>query len=143
MIELKEVTKENFEEVIALNAGDEGKFVAGNLYSMAEAKVYHEATPLAIYNNEVLVGFLMHEIDSDNNNHYICRLMVDKKYQAKGYGKQAMEVIIKKLQEDKSRNKIVISAEPDNSVAIKLYEKLGFKLTGEKVDGEDVLELIY
>jgi len=123
MIELKEVTKENFEEVIALNAGDEGKFVAGNLSSMAAAKVYLEATPLAIYNNEVLVGFLMHEIDSDNNNHYICRLMVDKKYQAKGYGKQAMEVIIKKLQEDKSRNKIVISAEPDNSVAIKLYEK--------------------
>ena len=150
MVTLKEITTENFWEVISLKVRDDQKnFVASNAVSIAQSKVMPECIPLAIYNDDALVGFLMYCIDREDNNYWIYRLMIDTKFQSKGFGKKAMEIIIAKIKEDKSKNKIVTSAEPENSVAKKLYKKLGFKLTRELTgdpgddDREEIMELEY
>ena len=94
-ITLKEINGENFDDIIALKVE---KYCASNLYSLAQAKIYPEAIPLAIYNDDIAVGFIMYGIEPrDNNEYWIDRLMIDEKHQKKGYGKIAMEIIMKKL----------------------------------------------
>ena len=53
MIRLEPISPENFEAVIALQAAPEqSKFVASNLYSIAQAKVYPECVALAAFDND-------------------------------------------------------------------------------------------
>ena len=150
MVELKDITLENFWEVIGLRVrDDQSTFVASNAVSIAQSKVMPECIPQAIYNDSVLVGFLMYCIDRIDNNYWVYRLMIDERYQGKGYGKEAMEIIIEKIKKDKSKTRILTSAEPENIIAKELYKKLGFKLTGELTgdenddDREEIMELLY
>jgi len=140
-ITLREIDSENFHEVISLNVE---KYCASNIYSLAQAKIYPDAIPLAIYNDDVLVGFIMYGIEPrDNNEYWIARFMIDEKYQQNGYGTKALQILIEKIKRDKSHDKIKISTNPKNTIAIKLYAKLGFYETGELHDGEALMILKY
>ena len=153
MVELKEITLANIWDVVDLKVNDnQKKFVADNAVSIAQSKVQPECIPLAIYGDNILVGFLMYCIDRSiykDNEYWIYRLMIDEKYQGKGYRKKAMEIIIDKIKEDKTHNRIMTSFEPENIIAKKLYQKLGFELTGEMTgeiddnDREEIMELKY
>jgi len=145
MVNLKPITKDNFDDVIELEVDENQDFVVDNVYSIAESKVDPSMIPLAIYNDTNLVGFLMYGInpDPDDNNYWIIRLMVDKKFQKNGYGKKAVELLIDRIKEDKNHSKIMVSTDPENVVAINLYKKLGFKTTGNIIDEEEVFELNY
>ena len=143
MVNLKPVTIDNFWDVISLEVEKDQNFVASNAISIAQSKVDPSLIPLAIYNDQTLVGFLLYGIDPDDGNYWIVRLMVDKKHQKNGYGKKAMEIIIDKIKEDTSHNKIAISTNPKNYIGLNLYKNLGFKSTGKIIDGEEVLELTY
>ena len=140
-ITLRDVDENNFDEVISLHVE---KYCASNIYSLAQAKIFPDAIPLAIYNGDTLVGFIMYGIEPrDNNEYWIDRLMIDEKFQNKGYGKKALEIIIEKIKQDKTHNKIKISTNPENSNAIKMYKKLGFNETGELNFDEALLILDY
>jgi diamine N-acetyltransferase len=144
MISLREVDRHNFFDVIDLKVGEEQKsFVATNLFSLAQAKAYPECQCLAIYHEEELVGFTMYCMDFDDKEYWIYRLMIDAKYQSKGYGKAAMEKLIEQIKEDKDHQVIYLSFEPENDRAKELYEKLGFEADGRVIDGEIVYKLGY
>ncbi|WMT39619.1 GNAT family N-acetyltransferase [Paenibacillus sp. D2_2] len=144
MITLKEIDRNNFFDVIKLSVADEQKeFVATNVLSLAQAKAFPECICLAIYNDNVLVGFTMYCIDEEDQEYWIYRLMVDTKYQSKGYGKAAMEMLLERIKEDIHHRVIYISFEPENAWAKHLYEKLGFKEDGRVIDGEVVYKLEY
>lgn len=139
MIFLKEIDPKNFSDVINLKvAEDQKKFVASNVYSIAQAKVQPECIPLAIYDEETLVGFIMYCLDTDDKEYWIYRLMIDEKYQAKGFGREAMKQVIEKIREDNTHHIIYISFEQENNVAKKLYESFGFKPDGRIIDDEIV-----
>ena len=61
MITLREVSKDNIEEVIALKVRDDQKtYVSSAAESLAQAYVYSEtAYPFAVYDDDVIVGFIM------------------------------------------------------------------------------------
>ena len=144
MITLREINRSNFDAVLDLSVSNEQKhFVASNLYSMAQEKTFPECIPLAIYDEESLVGFLMYCMDEDDKEYWIYRLMIDQKYQRLGYGRKAMECVLSKISEDKQHNKVYISFEPENLAAKTLYEEIGFKPDGRFVDGEIVYCLSY
>lgn len=69
MIELRKITEDNIDEVIALEVGESQKdFIATtNLRSIADAYVLNAdgepAIPFAIYAHGVVVGFLMYTYD--------------------------------------------------------------------------------
>lgn len=136
MIQLKEVDRHNFFDVIGLTVAEHQKtFVATNVFSLAQAKAYPECICSAVYHDDELVGFTMHCLDPDDQEYWIYRLMIDANHQVKGYGKAAMERLIAELQQDGSRHVIYLSFEPDNEGARKLYEKLGFVPDGRIIDG--------
>lgn len=154
MIDLQKITDHNFDECIKLEPKEEQKsYVATNIRSLAEAYVAltnNECIPMpyAIYKNDIMVGFIMlsyNEADENNdeNTYWVCRLMIDKGYQGKGYGKEAMVKaleLIRNLPYGKA-SVVSLSYEAENVVAKALYASCGFVETGKIEDGELVAKL--
>ena len=66
-VELREITPQNFKECIDLKVADSQKsFVATNVMSIAQSKIYPTVTPMAIYAGDELVGFTMFGLDEDD-----------------------------------------------------------------------------
>ena len=144
MIILREVTRDNYVECLELKVRpDQASFVASNAYSLAESKFFADCYPRAIYNDDVMVGFIMYGIDSDDGNYWVARLMIDERYQSHGYGAEAMKQAMAAITCDKTHSKILISFEPENTHAEKLYTRLGFQHTGRVIEGELVMQYDY
>ncbi|MBQ6588821.1 MAG: GNAT family N-acetyltransferase [Butyrivibrio sp.] len=158
MLRLERVNGKNVWELLKLNVSDEQKsFVAANDTSIIEAYTAITgngyAFPFGIYDGEIPVGFLMIGFDIDDywedapeiakGNYNLWRLMIDKKYQGKGYGKEAVKLAL-----DYIRTKPCgeaefcwLSYEPENKVAADLYRSFGFEETGE-MDGEELIAVL-
>lgn len=146
-IHLQPVTPENFSQVIKLKAEDENptRFIASNLYSLAECSVYPELFPLAIYAGDEVVGFILYEYSSvpeDDGFYWISRFMIDYQHQGKGYGKAAMKAFMQYLKEKPIFTKIGLSYVPENERARQFYTSLGFVETSEMLHGEIVAEYV-
>jgi diamine N-acetyltransferase len=141
-VTLRPVTRANWVDCIGLAvAPEQRKFVAANAVSLAQAAYEPECTPLAVYADETMVGFVMYAHDQDDGNWWIYRLMTDAQHQGKGYGRAALQLAISHVRQQPGCDKIVISIEPGNDAARRLYESEGFRATGEVIGGEDVLVL--
>ena len=105
-IELIEITAENWREVVQLNVNPkQRKFVADPSHYLLlchYGKMWH---PLAIQLNEKMIGFMMWAIDPDDNSGWIGGFLIDAGWQGNGFGKQAMEAILKKLKETPAKTK--------------------------------------
>ena len=94
-VSLRPVTSDTLDAVAALTvAAPQRGFVAANLYSLAQAAVMPGQIPRAVYADETPVGFVMYGFDTDEDAYCISRLMVDQAYQGKGYGRQAMALVL-------------------------------------------------
>lgn len=142
-ITLREITADNWRAVARLKLAEgQDKFVAPNWYSMLEALHSNgELHSRAIYTDETLIGYTMFGIEPKTQECWIVRLMTDKDQQRKGYGRQAMALIIDQLKQMYDCKAILISFEPENSIAQKLYESIGFQDTGRIEDEELVFRL--
>lgn len=142
-VTFREITKDNLREAAHLKVapGQEG-FVASNEYSVAQSKFYPTWTPLGIYDGDVMVGFLMYGKDEDGDGAYwIIRLMVDERYQGRGFGRAAMKALLRLLREKPDCGDIFLGYEPENTQAVALYRSLGFLETGRVEGGEIVVRL--
>ena len=73
-------------------ADERARFVSPNVRSLADAWLYREngdVFPMAIYWNELVVGFLLLEIDKDEAEYFIWRIMIGQQYQGRGYGRKS------------------------------------------------------
>lgn len=141
-VELREITKDNYRESVKLKvkSGQE-EFVAPNVFSIAQSKFYSSWKPTAIFNDEEMVGFLMYGEDDLNEGDgtiWIIRLMIDEKYQGKGFGKEAMVKLIDHIKNNYEHKEVFVSFVPANEGAKILYESLGFTDTGRIEEGEVV-----
>ena len=139
-ISLREIDSNNFHQCINLKVAEgQGKFVASNLRSIAEAKIYPNALPLAIYCADEMVGFVMYGFDTDDNKFYLGRLMVDAQHQGKGYGKAATLEVIERMKKIENCQEIYLSFVSENTGAEKLYASVGFERTGETSESGEVI----
>jgi diamine N-acetyltransferase len=142
-VTLRNLTTGNWVECVRLSVRDDQKnFVASNVFSVAEAHFYPELVTQAIYAGDTMVGFTMYGHDVDTDKYWIIRLMVDQRYQEKGYGRAAMQEVIARLRRAPNCDRVFISYEPENATAEALYNSLGFHPTGEFVEGEKVSCLV-
>ncbi len=141
-VSLRDLTHENFDECINLRVReDQAGLVASNVYSLAQAQVDHEVTPLAIYDDDTMVGFLMFGLDDEDGRYWLLRLMVDYRYQGKGYARRAMEQLIERLRTRFSCPALYLSFPQRNEHAARLFLNLGFTPTGEHIGDEAVYRL--
>jgi diamine N-acetyltransferase len=108
--------------------------------------------PYGIYAGEDVVGFIMLAYDpadpddgDDESVYKICRLMLDKRYQGRGYARKAVEQALALIRSFPygEAGLVVLSYKPTNDRARRLFSSLGFQETGEMNDDEvwAVLEL--
>lgn len=138
MIRLKKITEDNYEICLKLKvAEDQAHFVSSNTLSLAKAFVYYDiVTPFAIYEDNMMVGFMMLRFNEEYSNYFIWQFMIDEKYQSKGYGKKAMKQAIEWMKNDKRCREIVLTFIKGNEHAKELYTKLGFEQLGEELEKE-------
>lgn len=98
MITLKPVDETSFYQVLKLTVREEQKhWVADNATSLAECWLYRDngdVFPYAVWAGDEVVGFVLLDIDEEENQCMIWRLMIDQTHQGKGYGRAAVEVVI-------------------------------------------------
>lgn len=141
-VNLEDVTPQNFRECINLKVADgQEKFVATNLMFIAQSKiVYPNAKTMAVCAGEQLVGFVMFGFDADDRKYYLGRLMIDEKFQGRGYGRAATLEVIEQFNQTEDCREVYLSFVPENVNAEKLYQSIGFERTGETTeDGEIVM----
>lgn len=101
--------------------------------------------PVAVYDGEKLIGFAMYcrWKDSPHERVWLDRLLIDARYQGKGYGKACLSKLLERLKAEYGCGEIYLSVFPENKVAIRLYEEFGFRFNGEKdIHNEDVMVLV-
>lgn len=149
-MELRPVTEQNWKELIKLKvAEDQTHFVASNLYSIAEAQFGFEEEghwalyPFGAYVDDKPVGFVMYACNLNHSRFqaFVVRLMVDQQFQGRGYGREIMQLVLKRFRENEHIKNVGISYEPENAAARKLYASLGFVEPGEILDGETLAVL--
>lgn len=138
------MTADNYAAVIALAVGtDQQGLVASNVRSLADAYVYPAAQPYAVVHAGEHVGFvLLFPLTEDQvvTGWNLVRLMIDHRFQRRGYGGAALEATIELVRGTPEPGRFVqLSVLPHNDVALALYAVHGFSRTGEVVGGEWVL----
>jgi diamine N-acetyltransferase len=145
-VQLNCVTRENWEEALALKAKKEqSNFVPQVAVSLAKVYIKPEGDnivylPFAIYDNEIMVGFIMHAYDEKTTNMYwINGFIIDERYQGIGYGRAALTEMVQWIAKRFTICKeIRLTVYRDNENARELYKSFGFLPTGDVYGEEDV-----
>ena len=149
MLRLEKIHGQNVWDILKLKVAENQRhFVSSNDRSIIEAYTAIAgngyAFPFGIYENDTPVGFLMIGFGTDDywddappvaaDNYNLWRLMIDEKYQNKGYGREAVRLALEFIKTLPCGNAEYcwLSYEPDNDVARHLYHSFGFVETGEK-----------
>ena len=145
MIQLKPVTRENIDDILALRVNEnQERFVTSNAESLAVAFVYSEtAYPFGIYDDETLVGFIMMGYYEAKSYYTLWKFMMDRHYQNKGYGREALKLGLNFVKERFHAKEIYTGVTPGNTVAKGLYESVGFQDTGLLEYGMEEMKLNY
>ena len=158
MLELKKINRNNVADILNLEVFDNQKsFVATNNSSIIEAYIAitenNHVFTFGIYKHDTPVGFLMigFDVNSDDEgapkiakgNYNIWRLMIDKDFQGRGFGKKTMDLALEFINTFPcgTAKYCWLSYESDNDVARQLYKSVGFVETDEK-DGEEIVAIL-
>lgn len=157
MIQLRKIDSGNTWKIVALEVREDQKsFVATNTESLLEAYCTITnggvALPFGIYDGETPVGFVMIGYGCDDeedtpdfarDSYSIWRLMIDRHFQGRGYGKAAFAAALDYIRTFPcgKAESCYLSYEPENEAAKALYHSFGFRENGE-MDGEEVVAVL-
>ncbi len=138
MIDFHPITAENFEACIALSIReDQRDFVDTVVYSIALTKVETHWQPFAVYDDQVLVGFIMYGKIAPEV-YTIDSVTIDQRYQGRGYGRAMMQFAMTRLCALPDCHFLKLTHNPQNEVAARLYASLGFVYIDEYwYDGQE------
>ncbi len=142
-MELRTITEQNYQKILDLSTGaGQEEFVAQNVRSLAQAWVFRDrARPYALYEGEEPVGFIMFDWRPEKKWVEIWRLMIDYRFQGKGYGRAAVQKALEFLRESGLFDKVQINYVEENQGAKHLYRSMGFQETGAMEGNEVVMEM--
>ena len=142
---LKRIDESNFIDAFRLELADgQELFVSHPVRSLAQTYVYyHQCTPFGIYAGEALVGYVMVIYDHDTFEYNLWHLMIDRHYQGRGYGKQAVIACLDYIRQMPfgPGNTVLLTCHERNTAAIALYKSLGFLETGNRDEEEFEMKL--
>lgn len=143
MIHLEKITEKNFIDAfgLKLDAGQE-RFVSHPIRSLAQAYAYREqCQPFGIYDEEVMVGYVMVIYDYDIPEYDLWHMMIDVSKQGRGYGRAALDQVLAYIRTKPfgASDRVTLTCNRENSRALRLYKSRGFVPTG--AEDEEEIEL--
>jgi diamine N-acetyltransferase len=130
-------------EALAVSPSQE-RFVAGVAESLVEAveDPGGRAISWAIYADDVPVGFVMISDEVDGPGYipqYLWRLLIDERYQGRGYGAAALDLIVAYFRGRPGVEVMWTSCGEGEGSPLGFYQRYGFTLTGDRVFDDEVL----
>jgi diamine N-acetyltransferase len=156
-ITLQSITPSNWVECIELTPTPEQQahsYVAPNVLSLAQAYAEPWWTPLAVYAETTMIGFVLYGRWPESGCaaywgdkpkpgiDYILRMMIDSRYQGQGYGKAALALLLERIKAQPGCQAIELDYDRANTVAARLYTDYGFQPVEEDEGGEILARLV-
>ena len=160
-MQLVDVTKENWEDVVFLSTNEtitvkgsgepyEAKgmpslceeFVASNALSIVQSVFEDGWVIKAIEHEGELIGFTMFGFCEEEGFYELCRIMIDRQHQNKGYGTQAIRMILDEMRSRFGCKEVYLSTDPENAVGRHVYEKIGFRSEHRMLDDEELFKIV-
>ena len=148
MVKLFDVTEQNWLRIVTLSVEEhQKKFLDSAVGIIARGYAYRScnAKVIGIANDEQIIGVsLVKDLDEEPACYDLQQFMIDKHFQNKGYGTEAIRLILSQLHKEGKYACVEVCVNKENEAALKMYEKLGFTDTGyidESVP--DCLNLMY
>ncbi len=127
MIRLTEVTENNWFEVADLSVKDSQKsYVAPVIGILARGYVYRDCNVriLVIENDGLIVGVsLVREFKDEPLGYDLQQFMIDQRYQGKGYGTEALRLILDELRQEGHYDHVEVCVKKVDIAAIHLYKR--------------------
>ena len=152
VVTLREITEANRGEIERLTVTPEqSEYVASNVDSLIEAADTPDACPWyrGVYAGDTPVGFVMISdgIPASRTEYlgpyYLWRLMIDTRWQGRGFGSAALDLVVEHLRTRPDADRLLSSLVAGTVGSPRgFYLGYGFRLTGQWHDGEEVTELL-
>ena len=157
---LIDITNDNWEDVIFLSTNEtitvkgsgepyEAKgmpslceeFVASNALSIVQSVYENGWIIKAIEHDGELIGFTMFGWNEEEEFYELCRIMIDRTMQNKGYGTQAIQLILEEMKARFGCKEVYLSTDPENVRGRHVYEKVGFRSEHKMLDNEELFKI--
>ncbi len=136
-IRLEEVTPDNWRLELKVRE-DQENYVSNESKLLARAYAYRNYGSKAyiICYGETPVGMsLQYECEDFYN---FSQFFIDERYQGKGFGYEAARQMVENMRAEHKFDKIYLCYIDGNNAAHSMYQKLGFRDTGER-DGDEII----
>jgi putative membrane protein len=138
-VSLREIDAGNIDRVGELRVAGEQRFhVASVAKTFWQSRGRDDLWMRAIYAGDEPVGFVTLRLDGQET--YLARLLVDFRHQGRGYGREAIRLVLAHARSIPGCNRVTLSHVPSNTAVARLYEGFGFRHTGA-VDDDGELEM--
>ena len=118
------------------------KWVTSNAFSLLQAVYAPAWTCRLILADGEAAGLAFFGLWAERGNvPLLCRYMIDVDRQGRGLGAQALPLVLEEMYSLYGRREICLTVEPENVRAIRLYERFGFRPTGEFDCTEEIYRL--
>ena len=142
MIRLEPIGPDNWREPLEVFE-EQKRFVSDPNRILARAyafREYHSQARL-ILDGDTPVGMLMWYDYPEAERYVFSQLLIDRRYQRRGFGMKAARLALDEMRSDGRYPKVCLCYIEGDEPARKLYEKLGFVPTGE-VDEDEVIMVL-
>lgn len=148
MIKLIDINEENWTDVKQLSVNNNQQvYLDSPMSIIARGYIYRycNARVIGITNDNQLIGIaLVKDLDEEPACYDLQQFMIDKRFQNKGFGTEALKLIISLLNKEGKYNCVEVCVNKSNTPALHVFNKVGFNDTGYiDRDAPDCVNLMY
>ena len=137
MVRLEPIGPDNWRHKLAVRE-DQQRFVGSSTGILARAYAYRERRAQArlILDGDTPVGMLLYYDWPEDREYVFSHLLIDRRYQRRGFGEAAARLALDEMRADGRYSQVSLCYVEGDEPARLLYEKLGFRHTGEEDEAD-------
>jgi len=148
MLRLTGIGEDNWTDAAGLAVrDDQRRFLDSAVGIIARGYVYRSsrARVIGIAEDSTVIGLaLVKDLDEEPACYDLQQFMIDRRYQNRGYGTEALRLILADLGRERKYGCVEVCVSRQDAPALRVYEKAGFTDTGYvDPDVPDSLNLVY
>lgn len=124
-------------------AEDQQSYVACVPVILGRAYVFRSCRPrmFVICSDNTAVGMALYYDCPEEQCYEFSQIFIDRRYQGRGYGREAVQLILDDMRQDGTYQKVTVCYVEGNDASRKLFEQFGFVETAHEWD-EITMELL-